>query len=1013
MIRSVNSKTRCDHSSSRQLLSRLLLCLLWALVLVPGSAAGDDPPKQVFGAEVSETIFPYVFEGDLRDLPLAAEWQPGDPIKEIPRRHYFRPGEDRVVPPRAPQIDPLLEKQANVPKAPDSDGFNLPIHNMDGQGFSGVNPPDTVGDVGAGYYIQMINGNGGTQVTFYNSETGAVAAGPITLDSLWTGGGACASGFGDPIVLYDRMADRWMLSEFAGSGNHLCVYVSQSNDPISGGWFLYDFPTPNFPDYPKYAVWPDAYYVTTNEATSSVYALDRASMLVGSAATSQRFTIPDLSGFGFQTATPADLDGEDLPVLGEPDGPTPPGIIMRHRDTEVHGPSGLPSEDLLEMWEFSVDWATPGNSSLTQVPSISVSEFDSDLCGLTSFNCFPQPGTSTTLDPLREVIMWRLQYRNMGSHEVLVGNLVTDVDGTDHGGIRWFELRRGGFAGPSDWTLFQEGTYSPDADSRFMGGSAMDVDGNIAVGYNISSSSTFPSLGYVGRLAGDPAGTMPHGETILVSGTASNGSNRYGDYSAMSVDPVDDCTFWFTGEYNSATTWSTRIGAFKFDSCVPGPDFTIDVTPSEQAICAPIDADYTVEIGSVLGFNDSVDLDVLGAPAGTTPLFSDDPVTPPNTSILTIADTGSATPGEYTLQVSGTSTTGTKSRFVDLSIFSDTPSAPTLLMPANGAVDVALAPTYSWTASTQGATYILEVDDDAGFGSIDYAFATTDTSHTATSALAQSSTYFWRVTPSNQCGDGTSSSVFSFTTRTLPPVLLVDDDDNAPDVRGFYTASLGNLGVDYDIWDTGNGDNEPSEADLAGYSQVIWFTGDEFGGAAGPSGASEDALGSFLDNGACLFMTSQDYHYDRGLTPFMQDYLGVDSMTDDNGDYTSVSGETGSIFDGMGPYALDYAVPGLDDFSDPVTAGGFGAPALLGNNANGAAVQQMVPPVAAPQGSTDFATVFFAFPWEALDGEATRDMVLQTILDACPAGPDPSEVFDDGFESGDTSAWSSTVPPIP
>ena len=197
----------------------------------------------------------------------------------------------------------------------------------------------------------MINGDDGALVTIHDKTDGSVVHGPFALDGL--GSGSCASGLGDPIVLYDRSADRWLLSEFADIGFHLCVYVSQSNDPIAGGWYAYDFPTPDFPDYPKYAVWPDAYYVTSNESSSAVYALDRTNMLVGLPATSQSFTIGDLSGFGFQAVTPADLDGEDAPPTGSP------AVIMRHRDTEVHGPAGNPSIDFLEMWEFHVDWATP------------------------------------------------------------------------------------------------------------------------------------------------------------------------------------------------------------------------------------------------------------------------------------------------------------------------------------------------------------------------------------------------------------------------------------------------------------------------------------------------------------------------------------------------------------------------------------------------------------------------------------------------------------------------------
>ncbi len=205
---------------------------------------------------------------------------------------------------------------------------------------------------------------------------------------------------------------------------------------------------------------------------------------------------------------------------------------MRHRDDEVHNPgSNDPGADFLEIWEFAVDFATPANSTFTLAATISVTEFESELCGLSSFECVPQPGTGVELDPLREVVMWRLQYRNFGTHQTLVGTFVTDVDGgaADHHGMRWFELRR---VGTGAWSLFQEGTYAPDADHRWLGSIAMDGSGNIALGYSISSSTTFPGIRYVGRTAGDSGGTMTTGEITVVAGGASQtSSERWGDYS--------------------------------------------------------------------------------------------------------------------------------------------------------------------------------------------------------------------------------------------------------------------------------------------------------------------------------------------------------------------------------------------------------------------------------------------------------------------------------------------------
>ena len=593
-------------------------------------------------------------------------------------------------------------------------------------------------------------------------KSGNVLAGPTALDSF--GSGACASGFGDGIVLYDQMADRWMLSEFAGSGNHLCIYISDGPDPVNDGWYAYDFITPNFPDYPKYGVWPDAYYVSSNENSPAVYALDRAKMLNGQGATAQRFTAPSLSGFGFQALIPSDLDGATAPPAGAPN------YFMRHRDDEAHnGGSNNPTEDYLEIWPFHVDFDTPANSTFTGPINIPIAEIDSELCGFFAFACFPQQGSGTTLDPLREVIMFRLQYRNFGAYETLVGNLVTDVDGTDHGGIRWFELRK---SGGGAWTLYQEGTYAPDANDRWMGAISMDGAGNIAVGYNVTSSSMFPSLRYTGRLASDPLGTMPQGEGTLINGSAANASNRYGDYSAMSVDPVDDCTFWFTGEYNASSSWSTRIGSFKFDAC-GDPDFTISATPPELAVCTGTDAVYTVNIGQISGYTDPVTLSSSGEPAGTTTGFSSNPVTPPNSSTMTIGNTAVAAAGNYTIDISGTSTSGIHMTQVNLEAFDAAPAAPTLTSPSDGAVNVLISPTFNWTAVANATSYSIEIATDAGFTNVvDSATGLNVTTYSTGIVLDPQTTYYWRVWADNICGQGAYSSTFNFTTGDVPPATL-------------------------------------------------------------------------------------------------------------------------------------------------------------------------------------------------------------------------------------------------
>ena len=301
--------------------------------------------------------------------------------------------------------------------------------------------------------------------------------------------------------------------------------------------------------------------MTTNEATSRIWTLDRQRMLIGAPATSQVFSLVDLPGFVFQSTTPADVTGRVPPPLASP------GIILRHRDDEVHNPGNNdPNRDFIEMFEVTVDFDAPGNSALVGPIDIPVAEFDSTLCGLATFNCFPQPGSSVTLDPIKQIIMHRLQYRNFGTHEALIGNFVTDADGNNTGGLRWFELRRS--SQQENWSVFQEGTFAPDTVNRWLGSCSVDGSGNIAIAYSVTDAvSVFPGLRYAGRLHDDPQGTLPQGEVVIVNGSGANVSNRFGDYASLSVDPVDDCTFWFTGQYNTASSWTTRIAAFRFDSC--------------------------------------------------------------------------------------------------------------------------------------------------------------------------------------------------------------------------------------------------------------------------------------------------------------------------------------------------------------------------------------------------------------------------------------------------------------
>jgi len=721
---------------------------------------------------------------DLSKVAVESAWRRGQSIRLVPKRFHAHPKLlDYLarLPERKPQIDPLLAAQE---AAPTSRAFTTTIQNFSGQGFSGVHPPDTSAAVGVNYVIQAINGSAATTYTIYNKANGALAAGPIAFGSLFSDpSNLCAtSGGGDPIVLFDELANRWLISEFTSpfAGNFFCVYISKTSDPITGGWWSYRFEAQSFPDYPKYGVWDDAYYVGTNEsAAPRVYAMDRSNMLTGSAATMQTKNVtPSLAGFGFQMTIPATVDG----ATGAPGGS--PGIFVRHRDDEVHNAgSNNETEDYLDLYEFSVDFANPSNTTLTGPVSLAIAEFDSDLCGLSSFQCVEQPSPSApSLDPLREVVMWRLQYRNTGAYEKLVGSQATDVNGADRIGVRWWELRRSGGA----WGLEQEGTYAPSGDShsRWMSSASSDTSGNIAVGYSVGSSTLSAGIRYSGRLSTDPAGTLTQSETTIQSGSGSQNFERWGDYSAMTVDPSDGCSFWYTNEYVVANgTWATKVASFKFDAC-GSPGFTLSGSNLVQSICSPSPlTDIPLTVGSVSGFTDPVTLSFVDLFSGFSGAFSTNPVTPSGTSTASVSIVNSfGVLGTQNFLIRATASgVPDQEVAVDLSVFGLVPFTPTLSLPADGATTLSEQPLLSWTLDVATAeNFLLELDDDPGFGSIDYSANTgTSTVHHVATPLNPATTYSWRVNASNACGNAASpSAVRTFTTPASAcrnPALAIPD----------------------------------------------------------------------------------------------------------------------------------------------------------------------------------------------------------------------------------------------
>ncbi len=555
-------------------LTLLLPCLAIAAPPRTDPEAKSGPPL------VGAPITAHSIDIDLRSLPKAIEWKPGMTIREAHRRQYtpigstlpHAPASKRTATDRLNELQQIFDESVPASARSKTDrGQRVNINNPN----TGVSPGDPVVEVGASHIIYAVNSGGsGTHFKIYN-KAGTLVSGPTTFGSLAPAGNACTADLGDPIVLYDRQAGRWFMLTLDNGG--VCTYVSKTSDPVTGGWWFYRYTTPSLPDYPHCGVWNNAYVCGTNEggAQVSLYAFDRANMLTGATArAAQRFaTIPRLPGYGFQMVTPSTFYGTTAAPAGRRQ------IIARHRDDEAHdGAAANATQDFIELFELNIDWTTPANSGIVTLPRIPITEFNSWFRNYSTFATVPQPGTTSLLDPIREVLLNQLSYRNFGTHESIVGTFATNQNAARTGtvvdsGVRWFELRR---IGAGAWSLRQEGTFSPgDTNTHhLMGTAAMDKFGNIGMGYNITKTSAttkFPSLRYTGRAATDPLGVMTLAETEVATGAAAETSGRWGDYYQMTVDPVDDCTFWFVGMYRPSGSWQTRIADFKFPNCINPP----------------------------------------------------------------------------------------------------------------------------------------------------------------------------------------------------------------------------------------------------------------------------------------------------------------------------------------------------------------------------------------------------------------------------------------------------------
>jgi hypothetical protein len=472
---------------------------------------------------------------------------PAQPHRFSPRLLKILPTGPASNAPEYAALDLALQ-QASLPPVAANLGLNIDGLGQGQYGFLlEFSPPDTNGAVGATQYVQWVN----AQFAAFDKVTGALVAGPTDGNALWAGfGGGCEiNNDGDPIVQYDKMANRWVFTQFSilTPPYTECVAVSTTSD-ATGTYnrYAFSFGDTDFPDYPKLGVWPDAYYMSFNLFASGnsfigsdACALDRNAMLVADPATIICFQQTS----SVASLLPSDMDGTIPPAAGEP------GFFMNF------------GKNVIQLWKFHVDFTTPANSIFTGPTVLPVATFTARCF----HSCVAQPGTTQHLDALGDRPMYRLAYRQFPNGvESLVFNHSIST------GVRWYEVR----SPNSTPFVFQQGSFGPDSTTRWMGSIAMDQSSDIALGYSVSSSSVYPSIYFTGRVAGDTPGSM-EGEQLIVNGSGSQtgGISRWGDYSAMTVDPVDDCTFWYTQEYIQSTgnfNWNTRISNFIFPNCGTG-----------------------------------------------------------------------------------------------------------------------------------------------------------------------------------------------------------------------------------------------------------------------------------------------------------------------------------------------------------------------------------------------------------------------------------------------------------
>lgn len=645
-------------------------------------------------------------------------------------------------------------------------------------GGGGV-PPDTTGDVGPDHFFQWVN----TSFALFNKSTGALEVGPLPGNTFWSGfGGLCEStNRGDPLVLWDDQAQRWVVSQFGFTSTAnppwlQCVAVSTTSDPLgSYHRYAFDYSAFGFNDYGKIGVWTttdgkqNAYLFSQHEfgATflgTSYAAVERNRMLNGESAQFIRFGGLDAYG-----GIPFHLEGEFPLAAG-----TCPLFVHFSFNSSAY-----------RIWEMCLNWA---GGSADFDPNPTLLESDPFTLGLSGI---PQLDSTTRLDDFGSNTMYLAVIRGFGptgpSEAQAVINHAVDV-GSDQAGARWvhFGIPTGGGPGEQffrdsfeqyvapiipQMRVIDQGTYAPDSASRWMGGINMDQSANIAFGYNVSSDTMNPEIRIAGRLRTDPPGQLRDEAQCSPTGTGAqtglfSGRARWGDYATMAVDPDNQCIFWFTNEYYSTTSssnWNTRICTLEFESC-GDPDFVLETMPNAQVPVCGADAEVEVRAGEFGSLGENVSLSQGSVPGGVSLAFDSASIAAGEATGVTVNGSAGLADGQYTAVVDGLAAALNRSTEIHFGVSATTPGQPILDTPGAGATGIVTRPTYAWSGASGATRFFLEAATDAGFSQIVESATVEGTSYTSGVLLDESTTYHWRVTPANYCGDGTQSAVSSFTT---------------------------------------------------------------------------------------------------------------------------------------------------------------------------------------------------------------------------------------------------------